>query len=95
MIGVEGGPNLGPSPYSGLDKREWIDRWIESESQFQTHIHTHTHTQNAEASRKVVNMPPYSSLNNKREAPAYEELINFPRAKDKVRDARNGRVAVN
>jgi hypothetical protein len=36
-------------------------------------------------SRKVVNMPPYSSLNNKREAPAYEELINFPRAKDKVR----------
>ena len=37
-----------------------------------------------QASRKVVNMPPYSSLNNKREAPAYEELINFPRAKDKV-----------
>lgn len=38
-----------------------------------------------QASRKVINMPPYSSLNNKREAPAYEELINFPRAKDKVR----------
>ena len=65
--------------------------YVLTKSQSHTHTHTHTHTRNAEASRKVVNMPPYSSLNNKREAPAYEELINFPRAKDKVRDRREER----
>ncbi|KAM3570489.1 hypothetical protein VYU27_007437, partial [Nannochloropsis oceanica] len=37
---------------------------------------------NKHQSHKVTTIPAYSSL-NKKEAPMYEELINFPRAKDK------------
>lgn len=101
MIGVEGAP-AGPSPYSGLDKRElWLGgrvslgggsrggsggfdfRFGEWGEGGRHPSISQSPQSTTEASRKVVNMPPYSSLNNKREAPAYEELINFPRAKDK------------
>ncbi|EWM21437.1 hypothetical protein Naga_100307g6, partial [Nannochloropsis gaditana] len=39
-------------------------------------------TLNKHQSHRITNIPPYSSL-TKKEAPMYEELINFPRAKDK------------